>query len=86
MSKSTDNKLMSDHQETDHFSYERNWVEIEDMLAKAEKVKNMHHTKFISARKKEQKLYHARNYKALEGVCKTLRWTLGDKNIDHPLD
>jgi len=86
MSKSTDTNLMSDHQDSDHFSYERNWVEIEEMLAKAEKVKNMHHTKFIDARKKDQKLYHARNYKALEGVCKTLRWTLGDKNIDHPLD
>ena len=86
MGKSADSKGMSDHQDSDHFSYERNWVEIEDMLAKAEKVKNMHHTNFLAASKKQERLYHARNFKALEGVCKTLRWTLGDKNIKHPLD
>ena len=86
MGKSSKSKGMSDHQDSDHFSYERNWVEIEGMLAKAEKVKNMHHTKFIKASKKEQKLYHARNFKALQGVVKTLRWTLGDKNVLHPLD
>jgi hypothetical protein len=28
----------------------------------------------------------ARNKKALEGVIKTLRWTLGDKNIKNPLN
>jgi len=28
----------------------------------------------------------ARNKKALEGVIKTLRWTLGDKNVPHPLE
>jgi hypothetical protein len=28
----------------------------------------------------------ARNKKALEGVVKTLRWVLGDKNVDHPLE
>jgi hypothetical protein len=46
----------------------------------------MHHTKFLQARNKKDKLYHARNFKALEGVCKTLRWALGDKDIEHPLD
>ena len=77
---------MSDHQDSDHFSYDRDWEEIEDMLDKAERVKNLHHTKFLQARTKKEKLYHARNFKALEGVCKTLRWTLGDKDIEHPLD
>jgi len=77
---------LSDHQDSDHFSYDRNWEEIEDMLDKAERVKNLHHTKFMQARSKKDKLYHARNFKALEGVCKTLRWTLGDKDIEHPLD
>ena len=77
---------LSDHQDTDHFSYDRDWEEIEDMLDKAERVKNLHHTKFLQARTKKEKLYHARNFKALEGVCKTLRWTLGDKDIEHPLD
>ena len=77
---------MSDHQDSEHFSYDRSWEEIEGMLAKAERVRNMHHTKFLQSRNKKDKLYHARNFKALEGVCKTLRWTLGDKDVEHPLD
>jgi|TARA_R110000824_G_scaffold8760_2_gene39851 hypothetical protein len=77
---------MSDQQDSEHFTYERTWSEIEDMLAKAERVKNIHHTKFLNAPNKKDKLYHARNFKALEGVCKTLRWTLGDKDVEHPLD
>ena len=28
----------------------------------------------------------ARNSKALEGVIKTLKWTLGEQGIEHPLD
>ncbi len=72
---------MSDHQESDHFSYDRSWNEIEIML-----VMNIHHSKLHASTNKKTKLYHARNYKALEGVVKTLRWTLGDKDIDHPLD
>jgi hypothetical protein len=28
----------------------------------------------------------ARNFKALEGVIKTLKWTLGDVSIDTPLE
>ena len=28
----------------------------------------------------------ARNHKALDGVIKTLRWTLGEEGVDHPLD
>ena len=28
----------------------------------------------------------ARNHKALDGVIKTLRWTLGEEGIDSPLD
>ena len=28
----------------------------------------------------------ARNHKALEGVVKTLKWTLGEEGIDDPLD
>ena len=28
----------------------------------------------------------ARNYKALEGVVKTLKWTLGDRDIQDPLN
>ena len=28
----------------------------------------------------------ARNYKALEGVIKTLKWTLGEDGIENPLE
>ena len=47
---------------------------------------NMHHSKLHDARDKKTKMYHARNFKALQGVVKTLRWTLGDKDVKHPLD
>jgi hypothetical protein len=84
-------QLMSDHQDTNHFSYERSWEEIEAMLDKAERMLNYHKSEFYKyqerkdAKGKKKTMLHARNYKALEGVCKTLRWTLGDKNVKHPL-
>ena len=55
------------------------------MLDKAERKQNMHFMK-MSKGKKEDRVYHMRNYKALEGVIKSLRWALGDKDIDHPLE
>lgn len=78
---------MSDHQDSDHFSYERTWDEIESMLDKAERKLNFHELKMSQYRvKSKQLVFHARNFKALQGVVKTLRWTLGDKNIQHPLE
>lgn len=80
-------KSLSDHQDSDHFSYTRTWDEIESMLDKAEKTLNFHELKMMGFRPKSKRwMFHARNYKALQGVIKTLRWTLGDKDIDHPLD
>ena len=76
---------MNDHQDSESFTYERTWHEIEDMLDRAERKQNMHYTKMQKAIKSER-IYHMRNYKALEGVVKALRWVLGDKNIDHPLE
>ena len=35
---------------------------------------------------KYRRLEHMRNYKALEGVIKSLRWVLGDKDVNHPLE
>ena len=67
------------------FSYDRTWEEIEEMLENAEQMCNYHHTEGLVSNKREDKIYHARNYKALQGVVKTLRWVLGDKNIKHPL-
>lgn len=78
---------MSDHQDSNHFSYDRSWDEIEVMLDKAERTLNFHQMKMMEARPKSKKwVEHARNFKALQGVVKTLRWTLGDKEINHPLD
>jgi hypothetical protein len=81
-------KELSDHSDSEHFSYHRGWQDIEDMLEKAESVMNHHHSEFLNTNKnqKKKKMFHARNYKALQGVVKTLRWCLGDKDIEHPLD
>ena len=79
-------KMLSDHQETNTFSYSRTWEEIEGMLDKAERMKNHHEIEMNdSTATRKQRMFYARNFKALEGVIKTLRWTLGDKNITHPL-
>ncbi len=57
------------------------------MLSKAERKKNYHHLQLsVYKPKSKEWVEHARNYKALEGVVKTLRWSLGDKNILHPLE
>ncbi len=78
---------LSDHQDSDSFSYERTWDEIEVMLDKAERKLNFHRLQMEQyAVKSKRWVEHARNFKALQGVVKTLRWTLGDKNITHPLD
>ena len=80
---------MSDHQDTDHFSYNKSWEEIEAMLDKAERKMNNWITVFYEAQARNNKGVMkdaARNKKALEGVVKTLRWTLGDKNIPNPLN
>ena len=78
--------LMSDHQESDCFSYNRSWDEMEKMLDKAERTLNQHRLGMESNGPQTKAwFFHARNFKALQGVVKTLRWTLGDKNIPHPL-
>jgi len=80
-------KLLSDHQDSNSFSYNRSWEEIETMLDKAERKLNFHQIEMERHNPKSKKwVYHARNFKAMQGVVKTIRWTLGDKNIPHPLD
>ena len=81
--------VMSDHQDSEAFTYERTWAEIERMLDAAERKMNFHHTKYLEYQEsgdRKKTVFHARNYKALQGVVKTLRWTLGDKEVSHPLD
>lgn len=80
---------MSDHQDSEHFSYERNWEEIEDMLYQAERKMNswvMTYHRAVGVDNRKVMKEAARNKKALEGVVKTLRWVLGDKDIPHPLE
>ena len=80
-------KLLSDHQDSDLFSYNGSFDEMEAMLDKAERVKNHHQLGMTKNPPKSKKwVYHARNFKAMQGVVKTLRWCLGDKNVEHPLD
>jgi phage shock protein A len=80
---------MSDHQDSEHFSYDRSWKQIEQMLDAAERIQNKWISNFYIAQEDNNKPLMreaARNKKALEGVVKTLRWCLGDKDIEHPLN
>ena len=70
-------------------SYDRTWEEIEEMLNKAIQKRNNWKKWFESCKKsgdREGMKEAARNHKALDGVIKTLRWTLGEEGIDSPLD
>lgn len=79
---------MSEMKEPEIFAYNRSWLEIQEMLNKAES-KLHNHEMGMQKHKKQMKsrefMYHARNFKALQGVVKTLRWTLGARGIDNPL-
>ena len=80
---------MSDHQDSEHFAYNRTWEDIESMLERAEAKQNYWISQFYRAQAVGNRRLMkdaARNKKALEGVIKTLRWTLGDKNVPHPLE
>ena len=81
--------VMSDHQESVHRTYDRSWEEIETMLDRAERKMNEWISYYHYSRKKNDRegmVEAARNKKALEGVIKTLKWTLGEKGITDPLD
>ena len=71
-----------------HFSYERDWKQIENMLDKAERKQNFHSIKMSDDKglTKKERIFHMRQFKALEGVIKSLRWVLGDKDVEHPLE
>ena len=70
-------------------TYERTWEEIESMLAQAEVTRREWQMFFERAKRinnKQAMRDAARNCKALEGVIKTLKWTLGEAGIEHPLE
>ena len=69
------------------YTYSRTWVDIEKMLYKAERKHKFHKLKMLEYNPKSKNwILHARNYKALEGVVKTLKWVLGDTKIKDPLN
>ena len=70
-------------------TYERTWEEIESMLAQAEVTRREWQMFYERAKRisnKQAMKDAARNCKALEGVIKTLKWTLGEAGIEHPLE
>ena len=70
-------------------TYERTWDEIESMLTDAQNERRQWQFRFERAKRIEDRQTMkdaARNSKALEGVIKTLRWTLGEQGIESPLE
>ena len=70
-------------------SYDRTWEEIETMLSKAtEKINQWQEWNEMckDENDKDGMKEAARNHKALQGVVKTLKWTLGEEGVSDPLD
>ena len=72
---------MNDHQDSENFSYNRSWEEIEQMLYLAEREQNMCYVQMQKCKKKDR-MYWMRKYKGLEGVINGLRWVLGDLKVN----
>ena len=69
-------------------TYNRTWDEIEQMLTLAEAKRKQWKNWFDDCKNsgdREGMKESARNHKALDGVIKTLRWTLGEVGVDDPL-
>lgn len=81
------NRIPHDDQAVER-TYERTWEEIEQMLTRAE-VKRSQWKKWFeeckSSGDREGMKEAAKNHKALDGVIKTLRWTLGEVGVSDPL-
>ncbi len=74
---------------TPHRSYDRNWGEIEAMLEAAEERVVEWKDWFEKCKEENDRdgmKEAVRNFKALEGVVKTLKWVLGEVGVDHPLE
>ena len=70
-------------------SYDRSWGEIEEMLEKAIGRRDQWKQWFEQCRRdgdRDCMKEAAKNHKALDGVVKTLKWTLGEEGVEHPLD
>ena len=70
-------------------SYNRTWDEIEKMLQEAESRLVQWKDWYEQCRKTgdlDGMKESARTHKALQGVVKTLKWTLGEEGIENPLE
>ena len=70
-------------------SYSRTWAEIESMLENAEDRLVQWKNWYDQCRRNgdpEGMKEAARNHKALQGVVKTLKWTLGESGVETPLE
>ena len=80
---------MSSVEDTPYRSYNRTWEEIEKMLEEAQKRLVQWKDWYEQCRKTgdlDGMKESARSHKALQGVVKTLKWTLGEEGIDTPLE
>jgi hypothetical protein len=71
------------------FTYDRSWVEIEEMIQRAEERQQgwrIFYNECKEHRDQDGMKEAARNHKALEGVIKTLRWVCGEEGIRDPLN
>ena len=73
---------MNAHQDSENFSYERTWEEIENMLHKAEGEQNRHLMALSTRKPKSLLMKHMKCYKGLEGAINALRWVLGDLKVN----
>ena len=70
-------------------SYNRTWDEIEKMLEEAQTRLVQWKEWYEQCRKTgdlDGMKESARTHKALQGVVKTLKWTLGEEGIENPLE
>ena len=65
----------------EQFTYNRTWVEIEEMLDEAERKQNHHSIEMSKKIPKKKRIFHMRQFKGLEGVINSLRFVLGDKRM-----
>jgi len=80
---------MSTGADTPYRSYNRTWGEIEKMLEEAENRLVQWKEWYDQCRKTgdlDGMKESARTHKALQGVVKTLKWTLGEEGIETPLE
>ena len=80
---------MSEESDQPHRSYNRTWAEIEAMLEGAEDRLVQWKNWYEQCRKNgdlDGMKEAARNHKALQGVVKTLKWTLGEEGVGTPLE